>query len=82
MCVRIKIELTVMRIFSTTEWYSSSFRKPSRGEKPLQTAASNDTIAAATEAEGGKMHLPNSEKLDVTGVTVTTFQSLCAAVYG
>ncbi len=31
------MKLTVMRMFSTTEWYSSSFRNPSNGEKPLQS---------------------------------------------
>ncbi len=35
----IVMKLTVMRMVSTTEWYSSSFRNPSNGEKPLQSIA-------------------------------------------
>ena len=35
--VEVVMKLTVMRMFSTTEWYSSSFRNPSNGEKPLQS---------------------------------------------
>lgn len=59
-----------MRMFSTTEWYSSSFRKPSRGEKPLhKQAASEETEIAVVHRK--LLNLPNNEKLDVTGISVT-----------